>query len=239
MLGVWSILDESRDSLGARFITSLANRLSLGGKRVLILEACPKRPSLDVALGVAEKVVYTLSDVGSVLPRQAILTVGKNIDFVPCAVDALDVTASTERLAACIQADAWDVVLILFERAAYEAVKTVSDGVLLLTDPSFVSLRACAAFADAFPVSGCLLFDFVPTRSGVGAMPPLREITDMLGVPLLGILPRLRADNTSRGERKKFLLAVRNVAARLSGKQIPLLQGISLKRMRKKDFFER
>lgn len=234
MLGVWSMMDESRDRVGARLVFALAKSLASDGKRVLVLEICPHRPALDVLFGVDEKVVYTLSDVGAVPPALVLLSPEKNIFFVPSELDLEEKEPSFDAIRTCVAEVKPDIVLILFERAAYRTASTVSDGVLLLTDPSPASLRASAAFAQTFPVTGWVLSDFVPVRQPLSA----RAISDMLAAPLTGILPRLDADNTHSVARKDFLSAARNIAARLSGKIVPLLNGIPVKGSFRDTFLE-
>ena len=238
MLGVWSILDEGREKVGARFIAELAKRVASSGKRVLVFELCPARPALDIAFGVAEKVVYTLSDVGAIPPSQAILSPRENLFFVPSALDLSAWETAPSALTACIEEIDPDVVLILFERAACATAKALSDGILLLTDASEASLRAGAALTDALSVSGAILTDFVPVKENVLAHPAPVALADLLGVPLLGILPRFDASETARINEKNFLRAVDNVAKRIAGEHITLLSGISIEGMRKRTFFE-
>ena len=234
MLGVWSVLDESRDRVGARLILSLAERLASQEKRVLVFELCPQRPTLDILFGMDEKVVYTLADVGEVKPDRVLLSARKNIFFVPSITDLACKDTLGDAIGACIAEVKPDVALILFERAVYEPVRAISDGVLLLTDPSAASLRASTAFAEKFPVTGWLLSDFTSVRQSLSA----RALSDMLCAPLIGILPRLDGDNTYCIARKDFLFAVRNIAARLSGQNVPLLCGLSGKRSYNKAFLE-
>ena len=86
MLGVWSVVSVSSSALGARFTVSLAERLALRGVRVLLFELAPELPSLDVLLGVSEKVVYTLADAREVTPERVLLTPCENLYFAPLGV---------------------------------------------------------------------------------------------------------------------------------------------------------
>ena len=238
MLGVWSILDEGREKTGARFVAELAKHIASSGKRVLVFELCPARPALDIVFGVAERVVYTLSDVGRVPPAQALLSPRENLFFVPAALDLTAFATDPAALTACIEATKPDLVLILFERTACAAARAISDGILLLTDASEASLRAGAALTDALSVSGVILTDLVLVKENVRAIPSPIEIADTLGVPLLGILPQFDASETARVNDKDFLSAIRNIAARIAGEKRPLLKGISIEGMRKQTFFE-
>ena len=237
MLGVWSVVSVSSSALGARFTVSLAERLALRGVRVLLFELAPELPSLDVLLGVSEKVVYTLADAREVTPERVLLTPCENLYFAPLGVgETVDEPAS---LFACMDEVKPDVVLLFAERSACSLARSVSDGMLLLTDETAQSLRSAAALTEKHAFDGYVLTDLVPAREWIGRAPALTEIADALGLPLFGILPRTDPNNTHLSSGKDFLSAVDNMAGRMMGEDIPLLRGIPTEGIRRKSFLAR
>ncbi|MBE6656152.1 MAG: hypothetical protein E7609_04715 [Ruminococcaceae bacterium] len=237
MLGAWSIVNGSFTTVGAHLSAALAERLASYGKRVLLFELSPSCPTLDIFLGVSERVVYTLSDVRKIPARDVALKVRGNLYFVPIAVGetANDVSC----LEACAEALAPDVILLSAERSQILTARRFSDGMLLLTDATHASLRSAAALALEHAFDGFVLADFVPNKQSILQMPPLTEICDTLGLPLFGILPRIDQAKPHALQGKDFLFSVRNMAGRLLGEERPLLCGISVAGMRKRTFFTR
>lgn len=237
MLGAWSIVHSTESMVGAFFTAALAEHLALHGKRVLLFDLNASSPAIDVYLGVSERVVYTLSDALRVSPEDAVLSPQENLFFVPIGVgDGVDTVAP---IAACIDSVSPDVVLLSAPRSALPLAASVSDGLLLLTDASFVSLRAASALASAHAFSGFVLNDLVLEKEALRKMPALTALSDAIGLPLVGILPHVDTNNPQTVAGKDFLSATENVAGRLLGESIPLLRGISLEGMRKRAFFER
>lgn len=236
MLGAWSILHATESLLDARFVSSLASTLAASGKQVLLFDLSPECPALDILFGVDGRVVYTLSDVGRVSPRDVLLSPRENLFFVPLGVDE-QVDAS--HIAAVIEAVKPDAVLFAVTRSTFTMARALSDGALLLTDASPVALRAASALASAYHFDGFVLTDFSPVREAVERMPALTEIADLLGIPLFGILPQTDLYNTHTVREKNFLTATENMAGRLMGEALPLLRGISIEGMRRKRFFTR
>lgn len=236
MLGAWSIVHSTESTVGAFFTAALAERLALHGKRVLLFDLNASAPAIDVYLGVSERVVYTLSDALRVSPADVMLSPQENLFFVPIGVgDGVDTVAP---IAACIEAVSPDVVLLSVERTLLSLAASVSDGLLLLTDASFVSLRAASALASAHAFSGFALTDVALEKEELKKMPALPTLADTVGLPLFGILPHVDTNNPQTVAGKDFLTATDNVAGRLLGESIPLLRGISLEGLRKRAFFK-
>ena len=236
MLGAWSIFHATESMLTARFAAALAKSLAGCGKRVLLFDLSPEVPALDVLLGLDGRVVYTLSDAERIAPRDILLTPSENFFFVPIGVGE---TVNDLHISACIQAASPDVVLFAAARSTVSLARALSDGALLLTDASAVSLRAAIALVGECAFDGFVLGDFVPVREEIEKMPSLTEMADALGIPLFGVLPKTSLYDTHTASEKSFLLAAGNMAGRLMGENIPLLRGIPLEGMRRKRFFTR
>lgn len=242
MFGVWSIVSPDSDKLGATFVAALARSLSFHGKRVLVFDLSPRFPVLDVAFGVSERVVYTLPDVARVSPELAVLSVSQEkqgeggILFVPVAVGD---EVSLSSVSSVMEAVAADIVLLHAERETASLARAVSDGLLLLTQADAPSLRANACLAHSLTFDAFVLADFLPIAEEIEKEPSVTEMADALCLPLFGILPRTELKNTARPRGKDFLSAVDNMAARLTGEDVPLLRGIPIEGMRRRTFFTR
>lgn len=241
MFGVWSIVSPYAERTGAALVAALARSLSLHGRRVLVFDLSPTAPALDVAFEVSERVVYTLPDVGHLAPELAVLSLPEEngeggILFVPIAVgDEVD----PSHVSSVISAVAADVVLVRADLAALQTARAVSDGLLLLTEADAVSLRASVHLARSHRFDAFVLSDFQPLAEEIRREPSVTEMADALSLPLFGILPRTELKNTAHPRGKDFLLAVDNMAARLTGVSVPLLRGIPIEGMRRKTFFTR
>ena len=246
MREVWSIVSTEGDTVAARFVSALARALTTHEERVLVLELATLCPTLDFAFGVAERVVYTIFDVGRVSAEETFLHPApcgcrgvkpENIMFVPSAVGETLWEADPIR-SVIASADA-DITLILTSPSYAALARTVSDGMLLMAKTDAPLLRCATGIASTEDFDGLVLFDFVPTREKIKKMPSLLDIADMVALPIFGILPRESGFEMSSTAGKDFRTAVGNMAERLLGKQIPLLRGIRTEGMRKQKFFER
>lgn len=237
----WTFVSHDDGALGAAFTASLALRIAEAGRRVLVLDLSPSFPALDLALGVAERVVYTLGDVPRLSPETIFLSPEKgkcaeNILFVPIRSEE-DVVSDAPL--ACIEASLADVVLICTDVATAPLVRTVSDHTVLLTRATEVSVRTASRIAACGGYDAFLYTDFVPTKEAVLCEMPLVSLADAVALPLFGILPRVDLKNTLCPRGKDFRAAITNIAGRVLGEDIPLLRGISVEGMRKRTFFER
>lgn len=240
MLGFWSVVSSETGMPSAAFVAALARSLAAHGRRVLLLDLSPAFPALDVALGVSERVVYTLADVGRVPADAVLLSLAEaekgSISFVPLAVgDTVDGACVT----ACVEAAGADIVLAYADRDTLTLARTLSDGLLLLTRADEAYLRAAVALTRDAAFDGFVLTDFLPLREEIECEPALTDLADTLALPLFGILPRTELKNTVRPRGKDFLTAVDNMAGRLTGAAVPLLCGIPIEGMRRRTFFAR
>ncbi len=240
MSGIWSFISPFSVFAAPRLSVALAGVLSARGERVLLIELCPTTPALADLLGVADRVVYTLSDVGRVPPADAFLSVEPrkrrkgqkegSILLLPLFAGETVSEDAQDALRACIAAADADTVLLSAESGQAALARAVADGVLLLTGGDAFCLRTAAAHRTAFSADGFILTDFIPTRDAVKSSMTLTEMADVLGLPPVGILPKDTYPWLSAQ-------AVENLAGRLSGMSVPLLSGIGIEGMRKKSYY--
>lgn len=240
MSGVWSIISPFSVFAASRLSVALARTLSARGARVLLVELSPTVPALADMLGVSDKVVYTLSDVGRVPVGDVFLSPlpdkrkkghgAGEILLLPLFAGETLAASAYEAIRTAVAAAKADTVFLSAEIGQAALARSVSDGVLLLTGGDAFCLGTAAAHRGALAADGFILTDFVPTRDAVQSGMGLTQMADILGLPLVGILPK---------DTYPWLCdrAVENIARRLLGECVPLLSGIGIEGMRKKAYF--
>ncbi len=228
------------------FAYHLALTLSKHGQKVLLLDASPVSASLDVLSGVGEQVVYTLSDVANGLcePSRAALPL--------CDDDSLCLFPSVpgeeltgKLLAASVRKMAEqmaDIIIIDAALSQFEDLKGVTDKALLLTDPRPSSLRSAEALVSAFEGFDSFLLTFASfSYEGVQREEPIIDMVDRVALPLFGVLPYTPRLRTVSGIpcRSPYESALRNIARRLLGETVPLLQKVALEGMSRRYYIER
>ena len=246
MLGTWSFVSHDDSALGAAFVSTLARALSVRGKRVLLIDLCPTMPALDIAQDVAHRVIYTLSDASRLSPAEVFLSPDRRTEkatereerilLVPISVRE---QPCEDDVRACIAAASADAVLICAERSTIPLARRVSDGMILLTHADAHSLRGAVSIVCDADFDGFVLTDFLPVGNQIEREPSLLQLSDMLSLPLVGILPRGELKNSLSPREKDFRIAVVNMAGRLMGERVPLLEDISIAGMKKTVYFER
>ena len=241
ILGFLSLTGELEKS---NLLLNLAASLTRSGKKTLLVDLAIPVPSLDVLSGCAETVVYTAADVaaGRVALSRAVLplpikkgreTIDDRLFLLPSAPgDVADADACRAVLDAVRVSEDFDLALVWLSRhtVAREAV----DGLFLLTDGDELSLRVAEAQAGAFRPDAFLLTGFSVDWDSERYTPPVLSVAERLGLPLLGIVPRLPTGlsgivpSSCRTRAEAYVRAVRNVAGRFLGMDVPLLKRVPL-----------
>lgn len=232
MSDVWSFVSHDDPALGAAFVASLARALSARKKRVLLIDLCPLYPALDIALDVSDRVVYTLSDAEKMSPEALFLSPAhKGKGEILLAPLFPGEEPSGAQVEACLRAAKADLVLIHAQPSYASVARAASDAVLLMTRADTASLRAAAYLAAHEVFDVFLLTDLALTKESLRTGISLTEMADTLSLPLFGILPRI--------SDKAFDFAVTNIAGRLLGEQVVLLDNILTAKKQRKLYFER
>ena len=217
-----------------------AAALAARGNRVLCLDLTGGASSLDILLGLENRVVYTIADVfsGTVPPSRALIRFSDELPLYLLPGSGIretdeEIVEKTGKYAERLR-ERFDYILIDLpsgDRKTARKLLPSADRAVLLTAPDTVSLRTAARFLsglDSDRVSCfCLLITKVRTdllKKGVGKTP--EEIQEMLGIPLLGLIAEeslgtqdglLLSGGESRAET-----ACANIAARLDGEEVPI-----------------
>lgn len=220
----------------------LGAALSRLGKKVLLIELDSGLRSLDIMMGLDDRVIYDICDVleGNCEPIKAIY----KYDFAP----SMYLMPATSRIASDISADDisrlckglagyFDYVLLDTPAgigSSFEAAAKASDCAVIVVTPDPISVR------DAHIVSNLLFQDSVKEMRLIinkvrtdtvksGIVEDFDQIIDDVGVQLLGVVPEnadfLKAMATGRkmDEKNEVYLIYERIAKRLCGEYVPLI----------------
>ena len=238
---------------------SLAYALAAREKKVLLIDLSFASPSLASLCSVSESVLYTVSDLinGSVGAKTVILSLPEKkggperqrislVPLLPCFSPFGEGTSEAVR--ALGLASAADFVIVDASLDAYPYVASVSDERILLTDTRESSLSASEAlaytFSEDYRFTRFILKSSL-VRERIVKDEPLLDIIDRLATVLLGIVPQsdLVFDKklliSKKYAREPYACAVKNIAARLLGENVPLLSGITPEGISRAAFFAR
>ena len=239
---------------------SVAYALAKREQRVLLVDLSFDAPALDILFGVSESVVYTVCDVmgGAANAEKALFSLPENrkepyLQNILLAPSSLIKPEGAEGVESAVRnlADAAcaDYVLIDASPSVYPSLFAISDERILITDTRQSALRAAEAFvqtwAERAPLNSFLLCGASLVRESVLKEEPLLDIIDRLSLSLLGVLPYsglLRDEGVlfeKRYEKEAYVRAVKNVAARIAGENVPLLNGIALEGISRRFYIER
>jgi septum site-determining protein MinD len=216
------------------------------GKRVAVIDADIGLRNLDVVMGLENRIVYDLVDVveGRCRLRQAMIKHKQFPDLylIPAAqtrdktaISPADMIQITDKLR-----EGLDFILIDspagIERGFRNAVAP-SDDVLIVTNPEVSAVR------DADRIIGLLEAEnkgpgqLILNRLNMamvkkGEMLSADDVTDILAIKIIGIVPEdeyvIPASNSgipvTLNENSRAGLAFRNIARRLTGEKVPLME---------------
>lgn len=186
--------------------TSTANigaALATKGKRVLVVDADIGLRNLDVMLGLENRIVYNLVDVirGECKPSQALIRSKKspNLYLLPASQTDDKDSIKSEDFKQVVDhyRKEFDIVLIDSPAGIEQGFRNAvfaADEAILVTTPEVTSLRdvdKVIGLLSSRHVEGRLVinrFDYDMMRRG--DMLSVRDIQEILSVPLLGVVPR-------------------------------------------------
>ena len=225
---------------------SLAVALANLGKKVVCIDADIGLRNLDVIMGLENRIVYDLVDVveGRARLRQAMIKdkrLPEELYLIPAA-QTRDKTAvsPSDMIRICDElSDMVDIVIIDspagIERGFRNAIAPADD-VLIVTNPEVSAVRDADRIIGLIEAEqkgpGQLILNRVkPEMIKRGDMLAADDIIDILAIKLLGIVPEddgvlvaaNRGTPVSLDEKSKAGMAFRNIARRLVGEQVPLM----------------
>ena len=242
------IVTSAKGGIGKSTVAlGLAAALSDAGHRTLLVDCDLGNRCLDLMLGLQVSVLYDLSDVaaGRCAPEAAFLSPSATPNLLFCAApitapyppEPASFTDALRRLAEASHAE----FVICDTAGTGEIVRAIAsdfaDGALVIATQQPASIRAAertAALMDEWGALPCRLvismFEGNAARDGIRA--GLLEIIDKTHVRTVGVIPRdrslLLAQEAGQlpGAKARAARAFKNVAARLTGEEVPLFFGI-------------
>lgn len=225
--------------------SGMAASLALRGKRVGLVDFDLWERSLDMYLGLESRVVYDLGDLLSrqVSPRDvAIRHEGiKNLFLIPGTyqVSKLPTALEVERVLGAITGElSLDYLVIDTSHSAAALLSTLVDCNLVVSKADPLSIRSAASVVDHIKEHSMAdtLLVINHMRESIGQ--DLGDIIDRVGIPLGGLIPadsevsrwQERGVPPHKGTGTLFGAAAYNIAMRLAGAHVPLLEGLPLNR---------
>lgn len=216
------------------------------GKSVVLIDADIGLRNLDIVLGLENRIVYDLVDVveGTCRLRQAMIRDKRlnNLHLIPAAQTREKEAVSPQQMKALAEElrRQFDFTLIDSPAGIEQGFRNSiagADEVVVVTNPEVSSVRDADRIiglveAAELPIPRLILnrLDMALVRKG--DMMSVDDVTEILAIPLLGVVPNDETivTSTNRGEPaaldqySKAGQAFRNIAARLTGQEVPLMQ---------------
>jgi septum site-determining protein MinD len=219
--------------------------LAKQGKSVVLIDADIGLRNLDIVLGLENRIVYDLVDVieGTCRLRQAMIRDKRlpNLHLIPSAqTREKEAVSPQQMIALCEQLRAnYDYILIDSPAGIEQGFRNSiagADEVIVVTNPEVSSVRDADRIiglveAAEIPMPRLVLNRLDPNLVKRGDMMSLDDVTDILAIPVLGIVPQDETivTSTNRGEPAALDPAsragqgFRNIALRLTGHDVPLM----------------
>jgi septum site-determining protein MinD len=222
---------------------NLGVALAARGRSVVLLDADIGLRNLDIVLGLENRIVYDLVDVveGRCRLRQAMIRDKRltNLYLIPAAQTRDKEAVSPQQMRALCDElrRQFDFVLIDSPAGIEQGFRNAiagADEVIVVTNPEVSSVRDADRIvglveAAELPVPRLIVNRIDPELVRRGDMMSVEDVTEILSIPLLGIVPddETIITATNRGEpvaldpASRSGRAFRNIAARLLGEDVP------------------
>lgn len=249
-MGQVVVVTSGKGGVGKTTTTAnLGSALAQQGKKVCVVDADIGLRNLDVVMGLENRVVYDLVNVieGDAKLKQALIKDKRceNLYLLPAAQtrDKDDVKPEQMKWLTKQLADDFDFVLLDcpagIEHGFVNAI-TAADRAVIVVNPEVSSVRDAdrviglwEAQKDRDEKSAAMLVitRFRPALVEKGDMLDVNDIMEMLAVDLLGVVPEDEKIlvSSNRGEPAIYIegskagQAYKNIARRLLGEQVPLM----------------
>lgn len=220
--------------------------LASAGKTAVLVDADIGLRNLDIVLGLENRIVYDIVDVieGKCRLRQAMIRDKRlpNLHLIPAAqTREKEAVTPQQMIALCDELRRqFDFVLIDSPAGIEHGFRNSiagADEVLVVTNPEVSSVRDADRIiglveAAELPVPRLVLNRIDPIMVKRGDMMSLEDVTEILAIPVLGIVPydETIVTSTNRGEpaaldmQSRAGQGFRDIARRLIGEDVPMMQ---------------
>ncbi len=245
-MGEVVVITSGKGGVGKTTTTaSLGAALAKEGKSVAVIDADIGLRNLDVALGLEEKIVYDLVDVieQKCRLRQALVKHGKHENLFLLAAsqtrDKDDISPEKMRMLCREMRESYDYVLIDCPAGidrGFENAVAGADRALIVTVPEAAAVRDADRIverlaAEGIERRGLIINRMRPALAQKRAILRVEEIIESLGTALLGVVPEddavligsMCGEVVADAEKSPAGMAYRNIARRVMGEHVPLL----------------
>lgn len=214
------------------------------GKSVVLIDADIGLRNLDIVLGLENRIVYDLVDVveGTCRLRQAMIRDKRlnNLHLIPAAQTREKESVSPQQMKSLCDElrRQFDYTLIDSPAGIEQGFRNSiagADEVLVVTNPEVSSVRDADRIiglveAAELPTPRLIVNRLDPVLVRKGDMMSVDDVTEILSIPLVGVVPNDETivTSTNRGEpaaldqESRAGQAFRDIATRLTGAEVPL-----------------
>ncbi|HEX3722675.1 MAG TPA: septum site-determining protein MinD, partial [Nitrolancea sp.] len=215
------------------------------GRSVVLIDADIGLRNLDIVLGLENRIVYDLVDIveGTCKLRQAMIRDKRlnSLYLIPAAQTREKDAVSPQQMKTLCEElrRQFDFTLIDSPAGIEQGFRNSiagADDVVVVTNPEVSSVRDADRIvglveASELPTPKLILNRLDPVLVRRGDMMSVDDVTDILAIPLLGVVPNDETivTSTNRGEPAALDMesragqAFRNIAARLNGDDVPFM----------------
>jgi septum site-determining protein MinD len=219
--------------------------LASAGKSVVLLDADIGLRNLDIVLGLENRIVYDIVDVieGKCRLRQAMIRDKRlpNLSLIPAAQTRDKESVTPQQMVALCDELRRQFEFTLIDSPAgiehgFRNSIAGADEVVVVTNPEVSSVRDADRIiglveAAELPIPRLVLNRIDPVMVKRGDMMSLEDVTEILAIPVLGIVPYDESivTSTNRGEPAALDPAsragqgFRDIARRLTGEDVPMM----------------
>ena len=239
-------ITSGKGGVGKSTLTAnIATALAMKGYKVVAVDADIGLRNLDLILGLENRIVYDIVHVveGICPPEKALIKDKrtKNLFLLPAAQTRDKSAVKPEQLLEVVEKlrEKYDFIFIDSPAGIEEGFKTAvtpSDSIIVVANPEMASIRdadrvtgICEAMGKPEPKLIINRVDIEKIKRG--DMLEVEDVVQILGLELIGIVPEDRnmVAYINRGEpavldeRSESGRALRNIAERLTGKEVPFI----------------
>lgn len=245
-MGVSIVITSGKGGVGKTTTTAnIGTGLAMNGKRVVVVDADTGLRNLDLLLGLENRIVYNLVDVveGTCRMKQALIKDKRydNLFLLPTAQTKDKTAVNVTQMAKIIEELKNDFDFVLIDCPAgiehgFENAVAGADRAIVVTTPEVSAVRDADRIIGKLEAKGLEDHQLIINRirfemTKRGEMLNIEDMTDILAIKLLGIVPddEKIVISTNRGEpavtdeSSKAGQAYRNIARRLMDEEVPFM----------------
>ncbi|KMT21543.1 septum site-determining protein MinD [Clostridium cylindrosporum] len=245
-MGVAIVITSGKGGVGKTTTTAnIGTALAMMGKKVVVIDADIGLRNLDLLLGLENRIVYNLVDVveGTCRLKQALIKDKRfdNMFLLPTAQTKDKTAVNPSQMQKLVNGlkEEYDYVIIDCPAGiehGFENAVAGADRAIIVTTPEVSAVRDADRIIGKLEAKGLENHELIVNRikhemTLKGEMLNIDDMTDILAIKLLGIVPddEKIVMSTNRGEPtvmdndSRAGQAYRNIAKRITGEEVPLL----------------